>query len=210
MNRREYFRVDNWSGSFYELALELGPSGDDALALQALRALWSRPEVRGPWRVWSDFDTDPITPSSTDEYRLYGCLRLDDGAEVGCMSHLIRVEGESDFLDLSIPIGMLELRFPVSHPLDVATNPWMVRFDERLARIGAAIYGAAPFRLGLLGEEASGVSSAAALTAHDCERGGFLVPAPLWRRLGPKRQPMRLANGLSYVPFRGHGPSDAH
>jgi hypothetical protein len=39
MDRLEYLRDENWYGSFYEIALELGPTGDDALAKQALRAL---------------------------------------------------------------------------------------------------------------------------------------------------------------------------
>src|SRR5262245_9921591 len=107
MDRHEYLLDENWYGSFYEISLELGPVGNDVLAMQALRALWSQPEVRGPWRERSDFDSEP-----------------DDAA----------------------------IEISISYPLDTATNPWMVEFDERLARIGAAIYGMAPFRLGLIGE----------------------------------------------------------
>jgi hypothetical protein len=174
MDRLEYLRDENWYGSFYEISLELGPTGNDALAKQALRALWAQPEVRGPWRERSDFDSELDDAAITiDEVRLYGCFIMSDGSEVGCMSYLIRVEGESDWLDLSIPIGMLERRFSISYPLDMATNPWMAEFDERLARIGAAIYSETPFRLGLIGEEASGASSAAELTSQDCEQGAI-------------------------------------
>jgi hypothetical protein len=205
MDRREYLRDENWYGSFYEISLELGPTGNDRLALEALRALWSQPEIRGPWRERSDFDTErDDAVITTEEGCLYGCFTLDDGTEVGCMSHLIHIPGESDLLDLSIPTGMLELRFPISYPLDSATNPWMVQFEERLARIGAAIYGVAPFRLGLIGEEASAApNSAADLTADDCELGGFLVPLDLWVKLSPKRKPVLLANGVAYVPLQG-------
>src|SRR5262249_19121655 len=153
MDRHEYLLDENWYGSFYEISLELGPVGNDALAMQALRALWSQPEVRGPWRERSDFDSEPDDAAiEIGKVHLYGCFILDDGSEVGCMSYLIRVDGKSDWLDLSIPTGMLERRVSISYPLDTATNPWMVEFDERLARIGAAIYGMAPFRLGLIGE----------------------------------------------------------
>jgi hypothetical protein len=204
MDRLEYLRDENWYGSFYEISLELGPTGNDALAKQALRALWAQPEVRGPWRERSDFDSELDDAAITiDEVRLYGCFIMSDGSEVGCMSYLIRVEGESDWLDLSIPIGMLERRFSISYPLDMATNPWMAEFDERLARIGAAIYSETPFRLGLIGEEASGASSAAELTSQDCERGGFLVPLPLWGKLAPKRETVWLATELAYVAYRG-------
>lgn len=204
MDRHEYLRDENWYGSFYEISLELGPVGNDLLALQALRALWSQPEVRGPWRERSDYDSEPDDAAiEIGKVRLYGCFILDDGSEVGCMSHLIRVDGESDWLDLSIPTGMLERRFSISYPLDTTTNPWMAEFDERLARIGAAIYGVAPFRLGLIGEEASGASSAAELTAQDCERGGCLVPLSLWGKLAPKREPAMLAKEVAYVAYRG-------
>src|SRR6185295_16655237 len=115
MDRAEYVRDDSWYGSFYEVALELGPSGNDVLAMQALRCLWSQPELRGPWRERTDFESQPNDSDiSLREVRLYGCFRLDDDSEVGCMSHLIREEGGADWLDLSIPTGMLERRFPVS------------------------------------------------------------------------------------------------
>lgn len=204
MKRAENVRDENWYGSFYEIALELGPTGNDALAMQALQALWSQPEVRGPWRERTDFDfQSDVSGITINDVRLYGSLRINDDNEVGCMSHLIREESGADWLDLSIPIGMLEDRFPVSYPLDVATNFWMSDFEERLVKIAAAIYRVAPFRLGLVGEEASGASSAAEITAEDCERGGVLVPLALWRKLAPKRQPVLLPEGLAYVSFLG-------
>ena len=204
MDRREYLSDENWYGSFYEMSLELGPTGNDLLALEALRALWSQPEVRGPWRNLSGFGTERDDAAiTTEEVPLYGCFTLDNGTEVGCVSHLIRVPGESDWLDLSIPTGMLELCFSISYPLDSASNPWMVPFEERLARIGAAIYGVAPFRLGLIGEEASGSNSAADLTTEDCELGGYLVPPDLWVKLNPKRKPVILASDVAYVSLQG-------
>jgi len=204
MDRHEYLRDENWYGSFYEISLELGPVGNDALAMQALRALWSQPEVRGPWRERSDFDSEPDDAAiEIGEGHLYGCFILDDGSEVGCISYLVRADGKSDWLDLAIPVGMLERRFSISYPLDTATNPWMVEFDERLARIGAAIYDVAPFRLGLIGEEASGVRSASELTAQDCERGGFLVPLSLWGKLAPKREPAMLTKEIAYFAYLG-------
>src|SRR5436309_2497717 len=125
MGRSEYLRDENWQGSFYELTLELGPCGGDALATRALQELWHRPELRGPWRERSLYGADPDSdPLSLEQISFYGCLTLDDGTELGCMSHLIRVEGESDWLDLSIPTGMLNLRFPVSYPLGVSTDGW--------------------------------------------------------------------------------------
>ena len=203
MDRREYLQEENWHGTYYEFSLELGPTGNDALALDALRTLWSQPALRWPWRDRSGFDTerdDAII--SLEEVPLYGCLNVADGNEVGCTSQLIRLDDDSDLLDFWVPIGMLELRFPMTYPLDSATNPWMTRFEERLARIAAAISGVAPFRLGVIGEEASGALPDE-LTAADCESGGFLVPPDLWANLSPKRKLVVLANGVAYVPFIG-------
>lgn len=204
MQRAEYLKDENWHGSYYEFSLELGPCGDDALATRALKTLWRQPELRGPWLERTRFSADPdqiIVDSQLGG--LYGCLALDGGEDVGCISHLVRVETESDWLDLSIPTGMLELRFPVSYPLDTVTNPWLAAVDRVLVLIAAAVYAVAPFRLGLIGEEASGASSAGEVTAQDCERGGLLVPDELWRKFDPKRKGERLHPGLVYVPIVG-------
>src|SRR5262245_30566564 len=98
MNRDTYLRNESWHGSFYEIALELGPAGNDVLAIQALRALWSRPELRGPWHERTDFDSQPADRDfTTSDFCLYGTFRLDDESEVGCMSFLIREEGGADW-----------------------------------------------------------------------------------------------------------------
>ena len=204
MERAEYLREENWSGSFYELSLELGPAGGDALAKRALEALWRQPELRGPWKERTAFDSTPDPALlSEEDASLAGVLTIDTNIAVGCASYLVRVEGESDWLDLSVPTGMLELRFPVRYPLDRTTNPWLTDLDRVLGRIAAKIYEVAPFRLGLLGEEASGAGSAGELTAADCERGGFIVPEPLWRKLAPKRVADFVAPGVVYAPFIG-------
>jgi hypothetical protein len=204
MDRGEYLSDESWSGSHYQLSLELGPPGNDVLAVQALRALWSQSGIRGPWRDRSSLgearDDAALTPEGM---HLYGCFALDDAVEVGCTSNLIR-DRDSDWLNLSIPVGMLGRRLPITYPLELETNPWTIAFDERLARIGAAIYGVTPFRLGLVGEEVSGACSATELTSEYCERGGFLVPPALWATLAPKRTPILLENELVYVPPRGY------
>lgn len=204
MEQAEFLCEENWWGSFYELALELGPTGDDAMATRALDELWRQPELRGPWRELADFSSEPDpTLLAPEEVRSYGVLAFDSNTELGFMSHIVRIEGGSDWLDLSIPTGMLELKFPVTYPLDLATNTWLCELDRLLVRIAARIYEVAPFRLGLLGEEASGSGSAAKLTAADCEHGGFVVPETLWHKLAPKRVPDLIDGAMVYVPLVG-------
>lgn len=204
MQRSEFTRDENWHGSFYELCIELGPVGNDALATRALDLLWRPPELHGPWLDPADYDVDaePLIPSIR-EGTYYGWITLPDGNEVGCTSYLIRIEGESDWLELCIPTGMFELRYRFIYPLDRATSPYLVQVDDLFARIAGAIYEEVPFQLGLIGEEASGASSAADLTKEECEQGGLLVPLSQWQKLAPNREVSMVTSDLVHVPLLG-------
>ncbi|AGP35346.1 hypothetical protein SCE1572_12935 [Sorangium cellulosum So0157-2] len=201
MDRSTYLREDLWLGAYFELALEIGPAGDDRRAKRALEALWQHPALRGPWEREDAFGSDPIVPVLHPS-SLLGCLRFD-GVELGCMSWLIREESGSDWIDLSIPTGMLEAAFGASYPLDPQKDAWLVRLERLLATIGARIFEVEPFQLGLLGEEASGVSSAPDLTVEECELGGLLVPLQLWESRGSRRASELIAPGLVFVSLFG-------
>lgn len=203
MKPADYMRSDNWHGSFYELSLELGPPGDNDRAVSALRAMWDLPELFGPWRGREAYGTAPIVPELDNEcLSHYGLLSLGNEKRVGCMSFLIRCD-DADWLDLSIPTGMLERAFPVTYPLDVETNGWLREVDDLLASVAARVYGRVPFLLGCLGEECSGCRRASELSRADCERGGFLVPAALYERLSPRRSPTPDTQDLNYLPYGG-------
>ncbi|WP_437726967.1 hypothetical protein [Sorangium sp. So ce861] len=198
MDRSTYLREDVWRGSYFELALEIGPAGDDSRAKRALEALWQHPALLGPWEREDEFGSDPIVPVLHPS-PLLGCLRFDD-VELACMSWFIREEAGSDWLDLSIPTGMLEAAYGASSPLDAQKDPWLVRLERLLATIGARIFEVEPFQLGLLGEEVSGASSASDLTVEECEWGGLLVPLQLWESCGSRRAPELIAPGLAFIP----------
>jgi len=202
MNTNAYIRNENWSGSYFELALELGPAGDDAQARRAVSALWRHSALVGPWQRKEAFGARP-TAAVPGVAPLYGCLSLPDGNELGCLSWFIRDEPGSDWLDLSIPLGMLEATFAVAHPIDRATNPWIATLESTLVAIAASVFAEAPFRLGLLGEEASGAYAASELTAERCEIGGLLVPSATWEAHAPKRVPSIAAPGLLFAPYVG-------
>ena len=203
MDRSQYEDERNWRGSFYELSVELGPVGGDALASSASATLWQHPSIRGPWRRRADYSLKPVEASGDLEEMLFGSVLLPNGIELGCVVYFIRGDADADWLDLSIPMGMLELAFQVRYPLASSTNPWLSDLDLHLAEIGRAVYKRAAFRLGLLGEEVGAFTTAARLTAKDCETGGFLVPEPLWRRLRPSREAVRWPEGLVYAPLEG-------
>lgn len=204
LNKQEFQADENWRGSFYELSLELGPAGDDAAAGRAIESLWSYPLLEGPWNDRSEFSSIPGSiVLSGEASAVYGCLLGPADADLGCVMWLIRVAGESDFLDLAIPTAMLERVYRVAYPLDYETNPWLRGLDDVLVGVATTVFASVPFQLGLLGEEAGGVTTARELSASDCERGGVLVPEATWLKLAPARTPISISPGLIYAPFLG-------
>ncbi|MDA0832486.1 MAG: hypothetical protein O3A29_04325 [Planctomycetota bacterium] len=115
---------------------------------------------------------------------------------VGCVTHTVREPDGSDWLDLCVPTGMLGLAFHIQYPLDYPTKPWMAQIDKLLAQIGASVFRSIPFQLAIIGEEASGITNAAAVTPDVCRYSPFLFPEQLWQRLGLSASSQILAPGL--------------
>ncbi|MEZ4375942.1 MAG: hypothetical protein R3B07_34370 [Polyangiaceae bacterium] len=204
MTADEYAEPENWHGSYYELSLEFSPRTSEAELLKALSLVWEQPEFVGPWVERSGFGGSPDAIVLREHQNPYhGVLRAADGSELGCLTFLIREDGGRSWLDISIPTGMIWLRYPAQYPIDLANDPAVAMLDQQLALIAARIYDEVPFVLGLLGEEASGADSAETLTKQRCEWGGYVVPAELWAKLAPERAPNRLGEKLVYAPLLG-------
>jgi hypothetical protein len=201
MDRDTFVCDENWFGSYYELAIELGPTGDDERLRKALEHVWSLPQLRGSWIERHDYDLhsspiecrDGIVPSR------YGVLRLTPEISVGCVTHTVREPNGSDWLDLCIPTGMLGLCFDVQYPLDYATNPWMAQIDRLLAQMAASVFRSISFQLAIIGEEVSGITDAASITPDDCRFCPFLLPELLWQRLGLSTSRQVLTHGLTAI-----------
>jgi len=127
VDHNAFVKPENWYGSHYELCFELGPSGDDATLLSALRCLWSLPQLAGPWidphAYGGRTSVFAIADDSVPMY--HGVLTIPDGHRVGCLTCVLREPDGSDWLDLCIPEGMLELVYDISYPLYFSPNPWM-------------------------------------------------------------------------------------
>src|SRR5664279_3359641 len=135
MDQRPFLRRDNWAGTYYELALEYYPAGHDERVMKALTAAWDEPALSGPWPNPESFGLAPVMPKSLpegDEIRLFGELRLSMDCSLGCLTFTVREERDSDWLDISIPTGMLNLAFPAVYPLVYDTNPWLPQLDRLL------------------------------------------------------------------------------
>lgn len=210
MNHSSFVAHENWWGSFYELSMEYYPAGNDARLLAAMRALWSTPLLHGPLAGPSgepDQAQQPVpAPVSIgaelgDLNRLYGVLALPGQRPLGCLSLTVREEQGSDWLDFCLPMGMLELAFPVVYPLLAPTNPWLAEIDRVFLTLAEAVHAAQPFDLALVGEEVSGDAYASQITAADVAKGGYLIPAGLMQRLQPDVPSVMLPSGLHWFPY---------
>ncbi|MBO0516572.1 hypothetical protein J0695_33090 [Streptomyces beijiangensis] len=180
---------ENWSGGFYELALEIGERSDELLQL-GLSALWRVAAIDG---CYGSRDSEPgeqdevaCTVSSLAEFgHLQGTVTLPSGRRVVCGCVAIREDDGPDWLDFYLPVGALtrlDARiggFPFGQDGGATSLEWRSALDSWLAAIGADIFQEVPFRLGLIGFEVAGETYAEQLNGYaPGERWeGYLLPA---------------------------------
>ncbi|MER7479137.1 hypothetical protein ABTX60_16085 [Streptomyces sp. NPDC126510] len=171
----------NWSGGYYELAIEVGSTADaDIQAL--LSAVWSAADVRGSFaftdREPEEQEPVPCTVASLTEYgHLHGRVRLPTGQLVVCGCVAIRGgDDSSDWLDFYIPDGALD-NAGIAH-WDGRPFFRSAVMDDWLAAIGTGVFARVPFSLGVIGWEVSGCTDAATLAGRlPKERSiGYLLP----------------------------------
>ena len=193
MDYKTYINAENWLGSYYELAIELQDSPDDAKLFQALKALWSYPSLSGGWLSKEDYGQLPINFADgvadiESLFHIYGLVTLPTtNVQFGCLSVVVREElGEgynSDWLGLCFPVGMLEQVFTLEYPLDYESNAmWMDQIDMLLRDIANSIYEQVRFELAILGEEVSGYVNKAELPFED-DKNSYLITPAVWNRL---------------------------
>lgn len=201
-----YLDRENWTGSHFEVAIELGPR-DDGRLLQSLRSVWTSPLLNGP--LVSPYGDQPTLDESllgTDPIRhLHGTLEID-GLLLGCMVMALR--WESDWLSVSIPTGMLHRAHRVDDPLYRESNFWLHDVEVLLANVADHVHQSVPFELAVIGEEASGSISVQGgnetrpITREAVEQdGGYLLSAELWQQLLPETRAQLIPSGLYWVPI---------
>jgi len=178
---------DTWLGGFYELAMQYGPRADEALNA-GLQAIWKRPDLEGCYLL---ADVEPqhqqrVRPSSAtllSEGHLHGIATLPNGCQIACGTCMVREDGGDDWLDFYLPAGALQDAYPVgAYPFEesATSREWREPLENWLAGIGRSVFGEAPFRLGLVGFEVSGLERAEHLSTSGIPavRGiGYLVPS---------------------------------
>lgn len=187
-----------WSGTYYELAMEVSAAPDDERLRAAVERLWSAPGVTGG---------AAMPPVERGEMaHAYGSLAIPTLGSVPCVSWIVREQRDgSDWLDLCLSTGWLA-RFGLSWPLVSETPRTLLDALERaLLDVAVYVYSGAPFLFAAIGEEVSGMWSSATLTAGELATGGFLLPQPLAARLGAESRAREIAPRLFWIETAGSG-----
>ena len=143
---------DNWTGGHYELAVNLGPSSDDARIDAAVAAV---EEVAGVRR-------DPHRPLS--RLNAAGVTTCPSGDVVCGISVVQEGEGGDDWVFLFVPLGALEKRdprvgaYPFGHDGGAVSRGWREPLDAWLLDLGRALFTRVRFAYAFAGFETSGES----------------------------------------------------
>lgn len=211
MDISRFQNEDSWIGGYYELAFEFHPTGDTKRLLSALQILCKLDEINELYESKDDYkEKVTMVPNSIEEEKpinLYTTINLPDGTFIGAVIIILRVEGESDWLSLSIPIGMLGKLYPIDYGTDFSIsyefNNWQKSFDNILIRIAEKLYKGEPFDLGIIGWETLADISCSEITDLEVEttKVPLLIPSNLDKKIHTKRENIKLANGLKlYLP----------
>jgi hypothetical protein len=179
---------ENWTGGFYELAFELGPT-DDARLERSLLAVWREASVVGCFAARTDQQILHIPAALTLESlaangHLRGNVRLPDGHDIVCGVVAVRFENASDWLSFYLPLGALARTDPAvdGYPFSADSGEtsliWRRPIDDWLADVASRVYGEIPFRFALVGMESMGEIEAADFVdgVPEHRQDGLLVP----------------------------------
>ncbi|MEI5906157.1 hypothetical protein WAK64_03610 [Bacillus spongiae] len=202
MNYDIYNNPDNWIGEFYELSIEYHPFGNNKRVNEALLGLCKSDNFNGVWEDKKDYQKKsiflPINIEEDSVTQFYGTLSFSNSkdGELPCVITIIRVDGESDWLDIAIPQASYEEIFPCKYPLTVELNPWLKEINTLYTQLAEIIYCNSPFDLAMIGEEVSGYTNQEEITHEDVQNITCILPSYLQDRLKLKGKGKELSNQL--------------
>ncbi|MBC6446189.1 hypothetical protein [Actinokineospora xionganensis] len=179
---------ENWSGGFYQLAIEVGDPDDDRLH-RTLETLWVAARIEGCYAHRDKEPEDqpelaPTIAALTEAGRLRGTVQLPDGRRIVCVCAAIREVEGVDWLVFDLPLGALGRTdrriggFPFGPDSGPSSLSWRRPIDDWLADIGREIFKQVDFHLALIGFEQSGEAYARDLNGVAPEErwAGYLLP----------------------------------
>jgi hypothetical protein len=164
---------DNWAGGHYELAFELGPhhhEDADSRLLAALAVIWREPALDGCYREPRVEPEDqprvgPVPLDIEHPGHFYGRAALPTGPTLVCGTFVSRQDSWDDGVDwlgLYLPVGALAEADPRVGPFPFGLPPgqksskeWREPIDNWFASIARRVQAVVPFRVALIGFEAS-------------------------------------------------------
>jgi hypothetical protein len=155
-----YFDPEYWAtGSYYDLYVAFGPGPVERFEA-ALAALWSHPDLDGP------YGDNTVEPSDQEKVSanegvcdanwtpdLYGVATLPDGNKLACGSLVRWWKGAPEGLDFYISMNVLETVYPVEYPQDESWDAWAGPLDDWLLDLARWVFQAVPFLAATVGEE---------------------------------------------------------
>lgn len=201
MKFSEFIDLDNWIGGFYEISIEFHPAGNDKRLNDALTSLVKSKVINGIWKERENYQKNPVSlpidieEDSVNQY--YGTLPISDGNTLPCIITIVRIDCESDWLDISIPQAAFEKAYPYKYPLTENLNPWLNGVDETFIKLAETIYNQSPFDLAMIGEEISGYTNTETITTEILEKSIIILPIGLQKRLKTQEKGEKLSNELT-------------
>lgn len=167
MDAADFEETENWTGGFYELAIDLGvrvePGSTDRLQ-RALVDVWADDQLVGCYldRRTSRSAQERVAPLLTDAEHpppLYGIAQLPAGPQVVCATHIVREIDDPehtprDWLYLCLPVGALARvdprvgGFPFEEP-DTSLE-WRRPIDSWLVETARRVHHHTPFELAIV------------------------------------------------------------
>ncbi|ODG93396.1 MULTISPECIES: hypothetical protein [Bacillaceae] len=202
MNYNDFNNEELWYGGYYELSIEYNPYGDNKKLNKALVALYKCDNFNGMWKERKDFQNYyetislPINLEDASVDQFYGTVTDSKSNIFPCLISIIRIEGESDWIDISIPLVIFEEIFNCNYPLIKESNLWLNDIDKMFTTITELIYSHSPFDLAMIGEEVSGRTNQKEITLVDINKITCILPNQLQSKLGLYNQGVKLTNDL--------------
>ncbi|MCS1350896.1 hypothetical protein [Mechercharimyces sp. CAU 1602] len=188
------------SGGYYELSIEFNPTGDHQRIVRALEALVQESIIHVDKEKILDKEVKLLLNN-------YNCkIAIDLGGNiVDAGLFIIRVEDESDWIDICVPQNALQKIYPYRYPLLPSINPWILEVDDILIYLAKVIFQSSPFDFAMVGEEVTGSMGVGELRLQDIYKENYLLPRDLYQEFGLSEEGEEITDDLRLYRMKEEG-----
>ncbi|WP_096155375.1 hypothetical protein [Bacillus sp. FJAT-45066] len=178
---------DIWTGSYFDLSIELPLTTDSRKIKEALSSIKQLDKFS-----FTIFD-DPLQVG--DVLYLQGTV-----GDYPCMLSVMVVENEATWLDFSLPVNLLETKFNVVYPLTVDNNTWISSIHKLYTDLATSIFKRLPFHMAIIGEEVAGMTTSTELDVATLQTMSAILPLELQKKLDLESDGELLSHQLRFYP----------